>query len=306
MQTEWVGKTLASRDGLALQQFSTGVADGPVVVLVNAMGMPSEFMRPLASDLALRGYRVLSWESRGVPNLEAGFRPDRCGVGNQADDLEDLLDANDVARATVLGWCSGAQVALRFASQRPNRVSRLVLVNGAYSLWRSCAFLPFQDGMNGVTPLCATSPESAALISAVIIGQVMGTGGSDELSQQVAPLVSAVPPEVVHLTAGVFADGERLYRYSNMEQEFLKEPDHAWTEGVRAPTLVIAGDANVMVNPASSQEIARRIAGSRLHVVSGGNHYMHYLRADCRAEIIAFIEEGRHHANDVLGADAAL
>lgn len=291
MEPMGVQFSFVSRDGIELRGFEWGPVTGVPVALINAFGMPSEFMRPLALDLVEAGHHVLTWESRAVPNLEPGFTPENCGVLYHAHDLSDLLRARKLSRAAVVGWCSGAQVALRFTRLHPESVSRLVLVNGAYSLWSSCDFLKFQHGMNSITPFCAESPENAAIVSAIAMAQLKGAGENSDSSAQVASLLSAIPRELVHLTAGVFGDGERLYRYSNMEQQFLKEPEHSWADGVVVPTLVMTGDANVMANPESSKEIARRIRGSRLLVVPGGNHYMHYLRGDARQPILQFLME---------------
>jgi len=280
---------IKTRDDLSLRAFSAGERGGRAVLLINAYGMPVEFMRPLSVELVARGVRVLTWESRGVPNMEAGFTPDNCRLINHVHDAADVLDAFGVQQASVVGWCSGAQVALGFASHYGRRVRDLVLVNGGYTLWSSGVFSEFQARMNDLMPICARGPESAELICKIVMAQLSGQAGGSEVEAQVGSVVGMVPPEVLPLTAGVFSSPERLYRYANLEARFLEEPDGGGTSGVVAPTLVLVGDSDIMSSPANSRQIARQLSRATLEVVPQGNHYMHYLRSDVRARIADYV-----------------
>ncbi|HYP99348.1 MAG TPA: alpha/beta hydrolase [Polyangiaceae bacterium] len=299
----FVPHTMRVRDAVELRAFTLGPAEGPTVALINAYGMPIEFMRPLAQELAARDLRVVTWESRGVPNMEPGFIPESCGPLTHAHDLFDVMDYFGVKSATVVGWCSGAQVALRFAGLFPERTCKLVLINGVYALWEKGVFSEFQTKMNHLLPMCAKSPQSAALICNMISAQLSGCAGSSEDENQVGSVVGAVPPEILPLTAGVFSSGERLYRYAHLEARFLEEPDGAWTQGVQAETLVMVGDSDDMSSPENSAEVVRRLPHARLKVVKNGNHYIHYTRPDAYLEIAEFAKKGVSH--DVQRAQSA-
>src|SRR5262249_27167695 len=58
-------------------------------------------------------------------------------------DIRTVLDAEGVRTATVFGWSMGVQVALEFAVLFPERVSRLVLINGTHGHALSTAMQPF-------------------------------------------------------------------------------------------------------------------------------------------------------------------
>ena len=109
---------------------------GPAVVLVNAIGIPAILWLPLAKRLAAP-FKFFTWESRWVPNCNSTFDPERCAIGHHVEDLVSLLDANRIEAVHIIGWCNGAQVALKFASLYPERSLSTVIANGAFNLPRS-------------------------------------------------------------------------------------------------------------------------------------------------------------------------
>ncbi len=81
---------------------------------------------------ALPGARVIAPDLRGR-GASAGLAG-HAGMNAHADDLAAVLDAVDVPRALVVGHSMGAFVSLVFADRHPDRVSRLVLVDGGLPL----------------------------------------------------------------------------------------------------------------------------------------------------------------------------
>jgi pimeloyl-ACP methyl ester carboxylesterase len=269
----------------ALRVFTLGPAGGSPVVLVNAYGLPFELMRPLAETLAGEGYRVATWESRGVPNLEPDFKPEECGVGSHVQDLHEVMSLSSWQRADVVGWCSGAQVALRFASTAPAAVRKLVLVNGFYSLWTAGLMSDFQEKLYRFVPSCVRSPASAGLVCRMFsLSQTLGASRGAG-----AGVLPSIPQEVAPFTTALFASGERLFRYAHLLERFRDEPAHAWTEGVSGEVLVLVGDADRMSLPASSEEIARRLRGATVKRIAAGDHYMHYLLPEARQAVVDFL-----------------
>lgn len=112
---------------MTLHCHAFGPADGAPVLAVHGLGGHGGRWRELAAtELArarvlapdLRGHGRSPWEPPWT--LEAHTR-----------DLLDVLDAHDVARATVLAHSFGAAVALHLAAAAPGRVHALVLLDPA-------------------------------------------------------------------------------------------------------------------------------------------------------------------------------
>lgn len=81
---------------------------------------------------ALPGARIIAPDLRGR-GASAGLEG-HAGMNAHADDLAAVLDLLDVPQALVVGHSMGAFVSLVFADRHPDRVSRLVLVDGGLPL----------------------------------------------------------------------------------------------------------------------------------------------------------------------------
>ncbi len=73
-------------------------------------------------------YRVLAVETRGHGKSPRGTAP--FTMRQFAEDLREFMDVHDIARAHILGFSDGGNIAMTFALQYPNRVDKLIL-NGA-------------------------------------------------------------------------------------------------------------------------------------------------------------------------------
>ncbi|MGD0607603.1 MAG: hypothetical protein ABSA53_28965 [Streptosporangiaceae bacterium] len=126
--------TATARDGSTLRCYAAGPADGPVVAIVSACGMPVGLLRRWIAGLGDR-FRVLTWESRGLfgppAMLEEDFDRRGYDVPAQAADLSAMLDAFNVDAAHVIALCGGAALAL---AADATRVRSLSLWHGDYEL----------------------------------------------------------------------------------------------------------------------------------------------------------------------------
>lgn len=97
-----------------------------VLLLHSAYGNAPFSWSPVWEDLAKR-HRVISPDMPGFGDSQA---PGRMDLTTLARALRELLDQLGVARATVVGNSFGVSAALALAALHPERVERLVLVNG--------------------------------------------------------------------------------------------------------------------------------------------------------------------------------
>lgn len=80
----------------------------------------------------LPGVRVIAPDLRGRGASHAVQGP--AGMAAHADDMAAVLDAFDVAETTVVGHSMGAFVTVVLAHRHPDRVTRMVLVDGGLPL----------------------------------------------------------------------------------------------------------------------------------------------------------------------------
>ncbi len=101
--------------------------DGPAVVLLHGFPHTWRLWTELIGPLSLR-YRVIAPDLRG---FGASTRaPDGYDAGTMATDVEGILDALAEPAAAVVGIDAGTTVAVLLALRRPDRVRRLVVMEG--------------------------------------------------------------------------------------------------------------------------------------------------------------------------------
>lgn len=111
---EWVPEISTGGTVLAIHGITASHMTWPLI----AQGLPA--VRVIAPDLRGRG------GSRSLPGP--------WGMNAHADDLLRVLDAAGVDRASVVGHSMGAFAAVTLAHKHPDRVERLVLIDGGLPL----------------------------------------------------------------------------------------------------------------------------------------------------------------------------
>ncbi len=109
-----------------------GAADAPVLILSAGLGGSGGYWSPNIPALA-EYYRVIAYDHRGTARSERV-----CAQGlTLADlgaDMLALMDALGIERASLMGHAIGGMAALEAARAAPDRIERVVVVNGWASL----------------------------------------------------------------------------------------------------------------------------------------------------------------------------
>jgi nucleoside-diphosphate-sugar epimerase/pimeloyl-ACP methyl ester carboxylesterase len=277
------GRPVAAGSRTPLAACAWGDAGTTPVLIINAYGMPPDFVDPLAARLAGK-HRVITWTSRDVPVVSRDFDEQRCGIDAQVDDALAVLESYGVQRAHVVGWCSGAQVALELVRRRPASVASLALVNGAFGLPDGVPKSDFHHNLLKIMKRIAESRAVAARYCDLIYG---GDATSSTDGARVSGLLTTVDPFLLHLTSAPFRDPESLYRYAHFVLRLFgdREKDE-WTT-VSVPTVVVTGSKDTIAHPDASADIARQIPGAQLVCWPEGDHFVLYYDAAKLADAVA-------------------
>ena len=115
--------------GVRLHYVEQGSGD-PIILLHELDGSAASFMRSgIFSDLA-KDHRVIALDSRGhglsdKPHDPSAYGPDMAG------DVVSLMDELKIARANIVGYSMGTEVAAMLLVRGPERVRGVVLIAGA-------------------------------------------------------------------------------------------------------------------------------------------------------------------------------
>lgn len=109
--------------------YETHGPDGaPPLILSSGLGGSASYWAPNIAALA-EHYRVIAYDHRGTGRSDRAL-PDMVGVDDFASDILTLMDACGVARANIVGHAAGGVAGLALALRAPERVDKLVVVNG--------------------------------------------------------------------------------------------------------------------------------------------------------------------------------
>jgi aminoacrylate hydrolase len=105
-----------------------GPAEGPPLILSPGLGGSAAYWAPNLAALAA-GHRVILYDHRGTGRSDRAL-PSVVSVDDFADDILLLMDALGLARASLIGHAAGGVAGLALALKAPERLDRLIVVNG--------------------------------------------------------------------------------------------------------------------------------------------------------------------------------
>jgi pimeloyl-ACP methyl ester carboxylesterase len=264
--TEKVAGRYADVNGIKLYYEIHGTGR-PLVLLHGGLGA-IEMFGPNLAALA-KGRQVIAVDLQGHGRTADIDRP--LSAELMADDIAALVKLLGLERAEVVGYSLGGAVALQMAIRHPERVSRLVVVSTPF---RRSAFYP------------------------EILGQ------QAQVTAAAADAMKQTP--MYQLYAGLAPRPEDWARLLGKIGELMKR-DYDWSKeiaGIQAPTMVVAGDADIFP-PAHAVELfgllggGRRDGGwdgsgrpkSRLAILPGLTHYTIFNDAALAATVITFLDQ---------------
>ena len=118
---------LGLSSGLRARVVTCGPPSGPPVLLLHGWGASAYTFRFLLPALGAAGYRAVAMDLRGH-GLSRGTPGNRSfTLDGLLDDVRELMDAEHMRQAAVVGHSLGGGLALHLALREPERVSDLVL-----------------------------------------------------------------------------------------------------------------------------------------------------------------------------------
>ena len=114
-------------DGLYWEMHD-GPAGATSVLLSAGLGGSAAFWAPQMDALTER-FRVILYDHRGTGRSDRSLKPGH-SVAAMAEDMVAVLDATDTARAHIVGHAAGGNAGLQLALDHPERLDKLVVVNG--------------------------------------------------------------------------------------------------------------------------------------------------------------------------------
>lgn len=272
---------IAKSNDIELYYEESGSKDGEAILLVMGLGVQMIGWPPaMIGRLTDAGYRVIRFDNRDIglssrldgkkaPNvlLQAilaklripGLAPYR--LTDMADDTIGLADALGIDRFHLAGVSMGGMIGQIVASRWPERVSSFTAIMTSTNNPR----LPGARSDVAKALIAPTEPGATlddAIERAVGIWTLIGTRDGGPTNEELRARITAAlqrsnyPAGIRRQTAAIFGTGD------------LRK----WTRKITAPTLVLHGTEDPLINVAGGKDVAATIAGSKLHLIDGLGH----------------------------------
>lgn len=240
-----------AQDGARLHYEAFGRGDVPAVLMIQGLGADKHGWDMQRFSLA-RHYRVIAFDNRGAGRSDKPFGV--YSIEQMADDAVAVLDHAGIAAAHVVGASMGGAISQLMAVRHPTRVLSLTLACTAcrnqpwrrelLERWMETALERGMGAMTGEAARWVMAPRSF---------------------RRLLPAFGWLGPLAMGRPAHAFAAQVRAILAANDE---LANELHT----ISVPTLVIVGNQDILTPRGDSEEIAERIPGAELVVVSGAAH----------------------------------
>ena len=213
------------------------------------------------------------------------YAPDHPGLGDTAREsiygveslwdliliYDEILDALGLPSTDVVGSSFGGMVASELAAHRPDRVSKMVLID-PIGLWRDD--IPVTQYM---------------LLPQDKLVEVLFTNMQAKQVQEFLTLPEDPQQRAVAMADAVWAMGATGKFVWPIPEKGLEKRMHRIT----APTLIIWGKDDGLISSAYAQEFADRIADSRVEIIEGCGHVPQWEQLDTtRRLVLDFLKNG--------------
>jgi pimeloyl-ACP methyl ester carboxylesterase len=285
----------ASANGITIEYETFGETGAPPVLLIMGFGGQLTLWDPdFCADLAGAGFYVIRYDNRdvglsawfddaGEPDLFellAGTATAPYSIADMAADAAGLLDVLGLASAHIVGVSMGGMIAQAFAVAYPARVRTLTSIMSTTG--DPTVGQPDPDALTALVPAPPASREEA-MDQGAVMWRTIGSPGFPFDEAMVRERAGAAYDRAFHPAGN-----------SRQLAAIATQPDRtAALAAVTAPTLVIHGEADPLVNPSGGRATAAAIPGARLRLVPGMGHDMpEELSGEFVTELAAHFAQG--------------
>jgi len=178
-------------------------------------------------------------------------------VENHAKDVISVLDAHNINKSVLIGYCSGAGIALSAVDQFPERFQNLLLVNGEFTLLGqpNCE-TNFAKDVDALLPMAADNKTMAEMILKKI------NASNKQADENI--------PEGINRP---FSQNHYFFRYAVNYLNYRSVDYEALAAKVTNKTFIICGGKDLQTNIASGEKIKALISDATLYIDPNGDHY---------------------------------
>jgi len=237
-----------------------GQPDGPPILLSSGLGGSGSYWQPNLAALGTR-HRVITYDHRGTGRSDRDV-PGDLTVEAMAADVIALMDAIGLETCTFIGHALGGHIGLALALSAPERLDRLVVING----W---AKLDPHTARCFDTRLALLNDSG---VRAYLHAQPLFLYPPQWISDHHDRLQDDEEAMLAH-----FPGAEMIQRRVAAVRRFNIA---GRLDDIHVATLLVASDDDMLVPPSASEKLAAGIPGAQLARMAAGAHACNVTRAE--------------------------
>lgn len=268
-----------SANGISIEYDERGSGE-PLLLIMGLGAQMTRWPEGFCDALAAKGFRVIRFDNRdiglsskmdeaGLPDMAAVFTafaggqppPVAYTLKEMSEDAVGVLDALGIERAHIVGASMGGMIAQLVAADFPDRTLSLTSIMST----------------TGNRELPTGTPEAMAALSTPAPNPNDDLEGFLAAGVRTARIIGS--PDHIDESAlreRMAADVQRSYYPAGFMRQYaavLASPDRRpKLKVVTAPTMVIHGEADTLVNVAGAHDTADNIPGAELLIIPGMGH----------------------------------
>ena len=270
-------------DGVGVHYRDQGKADAPPIVMVHGFAANLDAWEPWVARLG-RDHRIVTLDlpAHGLTTTPPGYQVSTAG---QVEVVDQLTRALRIDRFALAGNSMGGGVAWNYALAHPERVGALILVDSAGMPPPAKAGAKKRDGPPAVFVIMR-NPVGRAILKR-IDPRPLATPGLKQAYIDRSLVTPALVDRYVELAR---APGHRELLLSAQTRPRSPVTPAAF-QAIRAPTLVLHGEADTVIPVEAGKALAAAIPGAKLIVYPGVGHVpMEQIPDRSAADVRAFLQ----------------
>ncbi len=257
-----------TRDGVRLFYSVEGPRDAPPLVFAYGL-VCSKLQWKYQMDYFKSTHKVIYMDYRGHGQSDKPDDPSSVTIESCARDLLDLFNELEIEKAPVLGHSLGVNIILDFYRIATERVSSLVLANGTPKD-------PFETMFHhNFLQVAFPAIRKAHALFPHLVQKFWENQGSNPVNQKFVALAGFNTKyasmddinEYLRMTTVVGVDV-----FLNLLNDFMAYDATHWLHEVKVPTLVIAGERDLITPPVNQRIFAELIPDSQFCEIPEGSH----------------------------------
>ncbi|AGI47351.1 putative hydrolases or acyltransferases (alpha/beta hydrolase superfamily) [Thermoplasmatales archaeon BRNA1] len=222
---------------------------GEPVILIAGVGANHRFWKTMVP--LLKGYRVITLDNRGVGETEY---KGEIQIDIMADDVIHLMDYLHILKAHIVGWSMGSQISQSLAIRHPKRLQSLTLVSSYQFRPHRSAYFMYQMTKAAAEGRC-TMDEVNLLLNSFCFPESAFAAYAKKGTIMPVPRHPEDPREV-------YKQMTSMDNFDTTER----------TKDITAPSLVIHGGMDIMVEPLKGRAIGNSIPKCTYIELPGEGH----------------------------------